>query len=94
MSPQPHPPIDETPVAIDVPQPLCGEDWRHLNDIEQSLLAIEGLFEAVCELSAASNPSDRRLSAICAVSIYLLDETKRAKSSLRKVFEQRQQPVA
>ena len=76
MTPHPHPAPDD-------------EIGDPLHDVEASLLAIEGLFEAVCELSANSDPKDRRMSAICAVSGHLLDETGRARQALQRAFERR-----
>ncbi len=87
MTPQPH--------SINQPQspretaPVQESDHDPLYDVEASLNAIHGLFEAVYELSASGDVRDRKLSAICAVSSHLLGETIRAKEALQLVFEQR-----
>lgn len=89
MAPQPHPPSQEQgdePTQYEAPP---GNDHDPLYDVEASLNAIHGLFEAVFELSAVGNPRDRKLSAICAVSSHLLGETIRAKQALQLAFEQR-----
>lgn len=87
MSPQPYP-IDEPQTPYETP-PNKETDYDPLHDVEASLNVIHGLFEAVYELSAVGNPRDRKLSAICAVSSHLLDETIRAKKALQRKFEQR-----
>lgn len=92
MTPQPHPPSrqqgDEAQAHDEAPANR-ESDHDPLYDVEASLNAIHGLFEAVYELSAVGNPRDRKLSAICAVSSHLLDETIRAKEALQLAFEKR-----
>lgn len=92
MAVQPHPPSPQQgdePQAHDEAPPKEESVHDLLYDVEASLNAIHGLFEAVYELSALGNPHYRKLSAICAVSSHLLDKTNRAKAALQRAFEAR-----
>lgn len=88
MSLKTHPPSQKQGDEPQI-QYKATPDHNPLCDVEASLNAIHGLFEAVYELSVVGNPRDRKLSAICAVSSHLLGETKRAKEALQQAFEQR-----
>lgn len=57
-----------------------------LSDIEAALIAFDGLFVAIFELSSATGPAGRRLEAVAAVSAYLIDELERAREAVRGLY--------
>ena len=76
---------------MDNQSPTASEanDFALLTDIEAALIAFDGLFAAIFELSSAPGPTGRRLDAICAISAYLIDELDRARVAMQVLYERR-----